>query len=239
MTDWFLRLAAECQLDASSARALQDDGFTVIEGPVPIAKLDELVAAYDTALDEATEPDKKVGRTTTRVHDLVNRSAAFDDLYLHPPLLAACCQTIGQPFKLSNMLGRTLHAGSGADELHVDFARDQDGWPMVGFILMIDEFSPENGATRFWPGSHGHTVAAEPGSIPPSELVPASGPRGAVVVYNGSVVHGHGPNRTDRPRRSIQGAYIRRNATGFGLASRMPLATSERVGPLARYLIAV
>lgn len=32
--------------------------------------------------------------------------------------------------------------------------RDSADWPLVGFILMIDEFRPDNGATRFVPGSH-------------------------------------------------------------------------------------
>jgi hypothetical protein len=238
MTDWLQRLTAECQLDASALRALQEDGFTVIEGPVPTARLDELAAVYDNAMEMATEPDKRVGRTTTRVRDLPNQGDAFDCVYLYRPVLAACCYTIRQPFKLSSLLGRTLHARSDTDDLHVDFARDDEGWPMLGFILMIDPFTSENGATRFWPGSHRRSIV-EPRSIPDSELVSACGPRGAVVLYNGSVCHGHGPNHTDRPRRSIQGAYIRRSAAGFGLASRMNSQARERIGPLANYLISV
>lgn len=31
-----------------------------------------------------------------------------------------------------------------------------------------------------------------------------------MIIYNGSVWHEHGPNVTDAPRRSIQGAFIRR-----------------------------
>ena len=54
-----------------------------------------------------------------------------------------------------------------------------------------------------------------------------------MVVYNGSVLHGHGSNRTDRARRSIQGAFIRRNDAGFGLADRMSSETRQRIGPLA------
>jgi ectoine hydroxylase-related dioxygenase (phytanoyl-CoA dioxygenase family) len=108
---------------------------------------------------------------------------------------------------------------------------------MLGFIVMIDAFTTENGATRFWPGSHRLNLddASEP--PPESEIVAAEGPPGAVVVYNGSVRHGHGANRTNRARRSIQGAYIRRDAVGFGLPARMRSTTLERLGPLAKYLI--
>src|SRR5215510_7679181 len=109
MEDWFQRLAAECRLDAAVARALEHDGFAVIEGFVSPASLEPLILAYERAMREADAPDKAIGRTTTRVHDLVNRGSEFDDLYVREPVLAACCQTIGRPFKLSNMLGRTLH----------------------------------------------------------------------------------------------------------------------------------
>jgi ectoine hydroxylase-related dioxygenase (phytanoyl-CoA dioxygenase family) len=105
---------------------------------------------------------------------------------------------------------------------------------MLGFIVMLDAFTPDNGATRFWPGSQ-HAVEQPPSS----ESVPACGPAGSIIVYNGSVWHGYGANATDLPRRSIQGAYIRRNAEGFGLAARMRPETLRRMGPLARYLLAV
>ena len=43
-------------------------------------------------------------RSSTRVSDFVNRGPEFDGIYVYPPVLAACCQIIGRPFKLSTML---------------------------------------------------------------------------------------------------------------------------------------
>jgi ectoine hydroxylase-related dioxygenase (phytanoyl-CoA dioxygenase family) len=60
-----------------------------------------------------------------------------------------------------------------------------------------------------------------------------------MIVYNGSVLHGHGSNETDQPRRSIQGAVIRRDAPGFDLAACMNPETLKRIEPLANYLIGV
>jgi len=236
VTDWFTHLVAECRLDSSTADALQEDGFAMIDGPLPPERLNALALAYDRVVDEATSPDKSIGRTSTRVYDLVNRGAEFDLLYVHAPLLGAACQVVGGPFKLSNMLARTLHPRANAQAWHADVKPGEDGWPMLGFILMLDEFTPENGATRFLPGSHEDPNAVE--SAPESDLVPACGDRGRMVVYHGSVVHGHGPNLTDRPRRSIQGAYVPRGARGFGLAERMTPGTRARIGELAAYLIA-
>lgn len=208
MDDWFQFIAGACVLAPSAARALHADGFAVIDGPVPNTNLGHLSEAYDKAMREATPPDLSIGRTTTRVPGFVNRGAEFDDLYVYPPILDACRRTIGQPFKLSTMAARTLHPWSGPGDLHVNFERDQHGWPMVGFIVMIDEFRRENGATRFLPGSHQLPNGAFDQSVPEDRLVPACGPAGSVIVYNGSVLHDHGPNETGHPRRSIQGAYM-------------------------------
>jgi ectoine hydroxylase-related dioxygenase (phytanoyl-CoA dioxygenase family) len=115
----------------------------------------------------------------------------------------------------------------------VDVKRDSADWPLVGFILMIDEFRSDNGATRFAPGSHRWPRAPESGGE-----VPACGPAGAMLIFNGSVAHGHGANSSDEPRRSLQGAFIPRDgraATDF--TGRMSSETSARLSGLARHLL--
>lgn len=235
MDNWFASISSETQLSSETAYALHTDGFIVLPGPVPAASLPELAHLYDDAVSGAAPDDVKVGSTTTRVRDFVNRNAAFDELYLHPPMLQACCRVIEQPFKLSTMHARTVRPRVPAQRLHVDFPSDVRGWPMVGFILMIDDFTTENGATCFARGSQG--MEALPASF---NLVQACGPSGSVIVFNGSLWHGHGPNLTDTARRSIQGAYIRRTETsGETLPARMLPETLDRIGALARYLLTV
>jgi hypothetical protein len=232
---WFESISSETQLSSEAAYALRTDGFVVMPGPVHAARLADLAHLYDEVVSEALPDDIKIGSTTTRVRDFVNRDAEFDKLFLYPPILQACCCVIEQPFKLSTMHARTLRPRTSAQQLHVDFPSDVQGWPMVGFILMIDDFTTENGATCFMPGSQG--IGTPPAS---SSLVPARGPAGSVIVFNGSVWHGHGPNLTDSPRRSIQGAYIRRTETsGETLPARMRPETLDRMGALSKYLLAV
>lgn len=244
MKDWFSAIASDCELPRHVAKELRDIGFVVIPGPVVPAQLAQLAAAYDAAVSGADPADVRIGSSTTRVHDFVNRGPDFDELYVHPPILGACCSVIDRPFRLSTMLARTLRPHSPARGLHVDFAREDGGWPMVGFIVMIDEFRDENGGTRFVPRSHlWPHVPGEPDASSSREHegdVAACGSAGSVVVYNGSVWHGHGANGTSQPRRSIQGAYIRRDATsGVNLPARMRPETLARIGPLAKYLLAV
>ena len=144
------------------------------------------------------------------------------------------------------MHARTLRPRSPAQDLHVDYERDSRGWTMVGFIFMIDEFRDDNGATRFVPGSHLWSEI-------PQELlgdrdrkadypaqVLACAPAGSVMLFNGSVWHGHTANRSAEPRRSIQGAYIRRDAeSGENLLTRMQPETLSRISPLAKYVLAL
>jgi ectoine hydroxylase-related dioxygenase (phytanoyl-CoA dioxygenase family) len=111
----------------------------------------------------------------------------------------------------------------------------------VGFIFMVDEFRRDNGATRFVPGSHrwrqAPSAVMQDASADHEGQVSACDPAGSVVIYNGSVWHGHGVNQTKEPRRSIQGAYLRRDdKQGMNQAARMP-DTLERIGALARYVL--
>ncbi|HEY1304168.1 MAG TPA: phytanoyl-CoA dioxygenase family protein [Vicinamibacterales bacterium] len=246
MDAWFKRLADTGALPLEPARALDEEGFVVIRGPVESGCIEQLAQRYDAEVAAADPSDRNTGRTgvTTRVNDFVNRGPAFDPLYVHPPILEACCRVIGRPFKLSTMHARTLNPHAPAQGLHMDFPPEaadhaSGAWPMVGFIFMVDAFTAENGATLFVPGSHHWLKTRRDVPAAHRSQVPACGEAGSVIVYNGSVWHGHGANVTSHPRRSIQGAYIRRDAkSGGNLPDRMRPDTLTRIGDLAKYLIA-
>ena len=244
MRDWLNAIAAASELPPDEARDLDERGFVVMPGPVHSAEMERLAGAYDAAIASATVDELKTGSTTTRVSDFVNRGADFDALYIFPPLLAACLRVIGRPFKLSSLHARTLRPRTAAQGLHVDVRSNSRDWPLAGFILMIDAFRPDNGATRFVPGSHQRLSGPEDTlSDRQSDhdgQVLACGPAGSLVVFNGSTWHEHSANTSDTPRRSIQGAFIPRDghaATDF--AGRMHPETRTRLSPLARYVLAI
>ena len=243
MDDWYSVIAAESQLPPDAARQLREIGFVVMPGPEIPGGWVRLSQAYDRAVLTADPRDVSI-RSSTRVHDFVNRGQEFDGLYVHPPLLAACCRIIGRPFKLSTMLARTLEPGAPAQLLHVDVKRGADGWPLVGFIVTVDEFDAENGATRFVPGSH--LLPCEPHGLMKGATdayegeVLACGPAGSIIIFNGSVWHGHTANRSARRRRSIQGAFVPREArAAINQASRIRPETLRRIGDLAKYVLDV
>jgi ectoine hydroxylase-related dioxygenase (phytanoyl-CoA dioxygenase family) len=107
---------------------------------------------------------------------------------------------------------------------------------------MIDEFRFENGATRFVPGSHRwpgtpEDVMADPRADHDGQVL-ACGPSGSLLIFNGSVWHGHAANTTGAPRRSLQGAFIPRDGrNGTDFSARMRPEARARLGPLARYVL--
>jgi ectoine hydroxylase-related dioxygenase (phytanoyl-CoA dioxygenase family) len=236
--------ASGAALTIDAASELHERGFIVIPGPVPPDRIGSLIDAHDAAVASATGDEVRIGSTTTRVSDFVNRGSEFDALCVFPPLLEACRSVIGDRFKLSSMHARTVRPHMPAQGLHVDVPRDSGDWPLLGFILMIDPFRIDNGATRFVPGSH--TWQGTPADAMPDPRgehawqIQACGAAGSLLVFNGSTWHGHGANTSSEPRRSIQGAFIPREgraATDF--AVRMSPETRARLSPVARQVLSL
>jgi hypothetical protein len=182
-------------------------GFIVTDGPYSFNEIVNVASDYDHSFAVTPDAQIKRGRTSTRWGGLVSMEP-FYRIYLHPPLLSAASERIGGPIKLSSFCARTLFPNVAADSPHQDVAPGADGYPLVGFIFMVDEFRVENGATRFIAGS-------QDGPRPPADglACDACGPAGSMLIFDGTTWHGHGANRTDTPRRSIQGAFIPQNHT--------------------------
>ena len=209
---------------------LLSDGFVVIPGPFAGAGLIRVIAAYATAVAIAGPEHIRSGSTSVRVNGLLNYAPDLAQIFCHEPLLAAAFAVIGGPCKLSAFHSRSLRPGVAAEPLHQDVARGKEGWPLVGFIFMVDAFGPENGATRFLPRSCDSDVAPDPVRAH-LQVEQACGDAGAMIVFHGSTWHGHGANTTGAWRRSIQGALIpagaaasvdHRSSMDEGVRSSMP-----------------
>jgi hypothetical protein len=201
-------------VQAGPRAELEQRGFCVLPSFVPAAQLARVAAAYDRAFAAGQPPDLR--RSTSggdvRLAGLADRGAELNELSVLEAVLDCCEAIIGTPFKLSSFLGRTVLPGARAQPLHVDVRRNEDAWPLVGFIVMIDEFRAGNGATRFVPGSHvvaRGDSAYDGNARPECDAELACGPPGSVIIYHGSTWHGYSSNESEAPRRSIQGAYVR------------------------------
>jgi ectoine hydroxylase-related dioxygenase (phytanoyl-CoA dioxygenase family) len=76
------------------------------------------------------------------------------------------------------------------------------------------------------------------------EQVLGCGPAGSIIIFNASVWHSHGANRSTRPRRSIQAHFVPREAQASpddhsGHPGRMRPETLQRLSDLAKYVLNV
>jgi hypothetical protein len=202
-----LPLAISMPPDLPEALSLLDtDGFVVLPGPFHPDEWAGVVEDYDR---HARRPGGRTGSTSIRTASLNGAGTMFDRLPGFPPILEAAQSVIGAPFQLSAFHGRTLLPNVPAPPLHHDCPAGEPGWQMLGFILMIDPFRADNGATRFLAGSQAlPALESQPVSGDP-RLRWACGEAGSLILYNGSVWHEHGANLTGGPRRSVQGAMVR------------------------------
>jgi ectoine hydroxylase-related dioxygenase (phytanoyl-CoA dioxygenase family) len=192
------------------ARRLLDDGYVIVSGMMTAADVrsarDDLSQVLETT---PTGRNSFEGFGTQRVYALFAKTRTFDRAAVHPLLLGVLDQVLGH-YQLSAPVGIRIGPGEKAQTLHRDdgvYPLPQPGPPVVvNTMWPLDEFTAENGATRFIPGSHRWEPGREPADGDPVETATMS--PGSVMFYLGSLVHGGGANDTARPRLGVILEYV-------------------------------
>jgi ectoine hydroxylase-related dioxygenase (phytanoyl-CoA dioxygenase family) len=78
---------------------------------------------------------------------------------------------------------------------------------MAQWLVMLDDFTEENGATHVLSGSH--RLADQPGRRGFDRATRAVGPAGSIVVFNSNLWHAAGVNRSKAPRRALTIVFTR------------------------------
>ncbi len=205
-------------LDA--AAATQDDIATIMARDGAMILTGLMDDALFARVDAETQPlmdlsakgnDAFTGHNTTRTGALVARSPACREAVMNATVLEAAnafllpyCDRI--QLHLTQLI--RLLPGQGRQPLH----RDRLAWggylpdiePQFNTIWALTDFTVENGATQVVPGSHTWDEARE---AEPHEVCQAVMPRGSVLLYTGSVIHGGGENRSSAPRVGMNITY--------------------------------
>ena len=115
-------------------------------------------------------------------------------------------------YHLNASVAMQVCAGGTPQMLHRDewryrpwFQRDPEGPELtLAFMVAITDFTAENGATHFIPGSNQWPESRKPRQ---DEVTQAIMPQGSVAAWLGSVYHGLGVNRTPVPRTGVIFSY--------------------------------
>jgi hypothetical protein len=195
-------------------RALEQDGWALLPSWVPGDLLTRLLAELDDVYTEqrALQLQNGVGaRTDGTVHHLPCAGGAFLELLEWNP-----CHTLLEGFfqgryilntfgGVLNLPGDPSYVGSIHRDLRT-FSGDVN--LMAQLLVMLDDFTEENGATYLLSGSQRFRDEPEPDRFF-RDAARAVGSAGSIVVFNSNLWHAAGVNRSAAPRRALTIAFTR------------------------------
>jgi ectoine hydroxylase-related dioxygenase (phytanoyl-CoA dioxygenase family) len=188
---------------------LEADGWLVLPDVVD----GRAVAAMREAFERAAAVQKEAGAREGGTRHITLDEASFGVARIEPSVLEAVRHVIGRDFGLMNWGGRDPLPGFGQQGLHADW-RARERWEpyyAATSLWLLDDFTPDNGATRLVPGSHRKGAVPKAFSDPerrhPDEKTVVAR-AGSVLVFNGHLWHSGTRNRTGGPRRVLQCQFV-------------------------------
>ncbi len=195
------------------AVAIKDHGAAIIERLADPDLCDRVESEVRPWIERTPMGvDDFAGRTTRRTGALLARSPSAVELIAHPTVLAIVDGVLDEKkttFQLHLTQAISIGPDAPAQQLHRDhWCFDFHAFPVgldveVATMWALTDFTEANGATRIVPDSH----RTEGMPYTDADTEPAVMPRGSVVLYAGSAVHGGGANRTDDVRVGINVDY--------------------------------
>lgn len=196
---------------------LQRLGWVVVPNVFELGLIERLGPALDRAYAVCRDLQVKnniANDATDTAHHLV----AIDDIFLE--LLEAMARTpiwnvieryFGGPFILNAYAGCRNSAGNSVylNRIHRDIRSFSGDLPlMLNTLIMLDDFTADNGATFLCTGSH--RAAEKPDE---SDFYARSGralgSRGSMLLFNSNLWHAAGTNTTDASRRAVTPMFTR------------------------------
>lgn len=207
-------------LSREERRDLDEKGFLEIPQVLTTEQVTAFCHRFEllTAL-EGDEAGKEMRQEAgaARFANLVDKGEIFRICFTQPKVLAAVAHVLQYDLQLSSLNSRAALPGQGLQPMHVDWDTrvENEDYQVCNSIWLLDDFTPDNGATRAVPGSHKY--AKVPSDTMPDPRAPHPdeqlllGPAGTVFVFNSHTWHGGTLNRTDKPRRAMHSYFCRRS----------------------------
>jgi ectoine hydroxylase-related dioxygenase (phytanoyl-CoA dioxygenase family) len=214
------RLPSDFDVDCHLAR-LDEDGFTIVEDYMSEDQLARFREDLKPYLGTYRGRNPFEGLLTERVYTLVGRGKIYEEITSDHRLLTILDRLLAPNYLLSADHAICIYPGEKAQALHFDDAFYPFPRPRraisISVIGAIDAFTPENGGTVLYRGSHTwplERIQAVRDAMARGEISAGAEhrtqlamPPGAICVFQGTLLHGGGANRTDAPRLAFTNQY--------------------------------
>jgi ectoine hydroxylase-related dioxygenase (phytanoyl-CoA dioxygenase family) len=188
------------------------DGYTILEDAIDPALVDALASdLIHIEAEEKVVPASNIfeGLRTVRIYNLLARGRIYEQIPVHARVLPVVEGVLDKGCLVSSLSSIAIDPGEDAQLLHADdqlIPLEKPHVPIVcNTMWAITDFTAENGATRLVPGSHRRDRSPAIGES--AETLPAVMRRGSVLVFDGSIWHGGGANRSGARRTGIAMNY--------------------------------
>lgn len=228
---------------------LADHGYLILPDFYDAAYLAEVRQRIQTLFHEEGDragSEFRAEPQTQRLANCVDKGEIFERTVNDARIREGVAAVIPD-YKLSSLNVRSANPHSDwVQPLHCDVGAipDDRGFWVCNVIIMVDDFTPENGATRCVPGTHKlgqlpQSVLADPAAPHPDEIL-VTGRAGTAVIMNAHLWHGGTANRTGAPRCAMHSFYCRRDKPQQQYQKRLLRAeTQARLSPDLRWLLAL
>ena len=159
-------------------------------------------------------------------------------------VLGLARSVLGEDCILSEIAATSIGPQTDGGAWHVDSPLTQMPEPLPDLPLavqtawMLDDFTPDNGASRVVPGSHLTKKKPSWGYDDVEGEIRLTAPAGSMAFWLVQTWHRSGPNYTDGPRRAIIAQYHRSwVSTWSDFPRSIPEEVANEYSPTARYLM--
>jgi len=195
------------------ATALMRDGGAIVLNQTDNSTIDTLVDEFRPHFDQqgAKFQNDFNGYKTLRLSEILGISRSSAELIAHPRVIEVADAVLGPHcvnYRIGSCTAIEILPGEEAQVLHSDDGFYPIRIPGVEFQISamwaLDDFTAKNGATRVIPGSQGQQEKSAPEE---DDVVLAEMPKGSVLFYLGSTLHGGGANHSTSARAGLINTY--------------------------------
>lgn len=199
---------------ATFAKVMADYGWIVYEDAIDAGLLDEIIASLDDSYEKRRQIQIKNGIAANMngtLHHLVEKNT-FTLKFLDQKFCAGQIKHFLEGNYILNSLGAVINLKGSmpyVQNIHRDIRSYTGDYKlMIQMMVILDDFTLENGATHFLSGSH-KSEERPTDDYFYSNADRAVVKKGSIILFDANVWHASGKNTTDGKRRTLTMAFTR------------------------------